>query len=261
MVVVLSWLRRTTKHTQDIVAKINLPRTEDGHLKTLQHIRAVTLDVGGTLITPWPSVGHIYAEVAARSGVAGIPSEMLDARFRAAWRELKNFHHGREEWAALVDKVFDGLTPQSPSETFFPDLFQRFAEPAAWKIYDDVLPAIDAIAGLGINLGIISNWDERLAPLLGTIGLRKYFDSVVVSCEIGFPKPSPVIFEHAARKLGVAPEFILHVGDSLREDVEGARSAGFEALLIARGNGAPPPDAIKSLCDLEPLLGGSRHQD
>ncbi len=43
-----------------------------------KRIRAVTFDVGGTLIEPWPSVGHVYAEVAARHGVAAIDVATLN---------------------------------------------------------------------------------------------------------------------------------------------------------------------------------------
>lgn len=220
----------------------------------LKDIRAVTFDVGGTLIRPWPSVGHIYAEVAARHGVAGISPELLDRRFADAWRALGHFNHGRGEWSTLVDRVFEGLSERPPSEWFFDELFERFAEAVAWQVFDDVKPAIDAIAARGINLGIISNWDERLAPLLQQLGLRKYFETLVISCEVGFAKPSPVIFEHASRKLGVAPEFILHVGDSLREDLEGAKSAGCHGLLVQRGGNNPGKESIGSLHELEGLL-------
>lgn len=218
-----------------------------------QNIQAVTFDVGGTLIKPWPSVGQVYAEVAAKNGQPGISPVLLDERFAAAWRDLENFHHGRDEWSALVDRVFEGLTQQPPSALFFPELFDRFAEPDVWQIFDDVKPAIDALASLGINLGVISNWDERLQPLLERLGLRKYFETVVVSCEIGFSKPSPVIFEHAARKLGLAPEFILHVGDSTRDDLRGAESAGFQARLIERGQNTGGSGRIGSLLELERL--------
>ncbi len=220
----------------------------------LQDIQAVTFDVGGTLIKPWPSVGQIYSEIAAKHVSREISSALLDQRFHAAWQGLDNFHHGRDEWSALVDRVFEGLTEQPPSASFFPELFERFAEPEVWQIFDDVKPAIDALASLGINLGIISNWDERLQPLLQRLELKKYFETVVVSCEIGFSKPSPVIFEHAARKLGLAPEFILHVGDSAREDVRGAESAGFQARLIERGQGGASPGRMGSLLELEHLL-------
>jgi putative hydrolase of the HAD superfamily len=223
-------------------------------MPTPQNIQAVTFDIGGTLIKPWPSVGEVYAQVAAKNGQRGISPTLLDERFAAAWRGLENFHHGRGEWSTLVDRVFEGLTEQPPSASFFPELFERFGEPVAWRIFDDVKPAIDALASLGINLGVISNWDERLQPLLERLELRKYFETVVVSCEIGFSKPSPVIFEHAARKLGLAPEFILHVGDSAREDLRGAESAGFQARLIDRGQNAGGPGRIGSLLELERLI-------
>ena len=229
-------------------------------MSSFQNIQAVTFDAGGTLIKPWPSVGHVYAEVAMHHGLKEISAAVLDERFAANWRELKQFNHGREEWAALVDKVFAGLSPKPPSEWFFAELYQRFAEPPAWHIFEDVKPAIDALAGLGLNLAVISNWDERLEPLLEALELRKYFETVIVSREIGFSKPSPVIFEHAARKLGLAPEYILHVGDSPREDVEGAQAAGFKALLIARNRDAPVAGTVRSLGDLERLLNGSGQQ-
>ena len=65
---------------------------------------------------------------------------------------------------------------------------------------------LNALAAMDINLGIVSNWDERLRPLLEKLGLSKYFQAVIVSCEVAFTKPSPVIFEQAARMLGEAPE-------------------------------------------------------
>jgi FMN phosphatase YigB (HAD superfamily) len=56
-------------------------------------IRAVTFDVGGTLIEVWPSVGHVYAEVAAWHGVKGLSAELSDRRFAAAWRATRQFSH------------------------------------------------------------------------------------------------------------------------------------------------------------------------
>src|SRR5581483_6684770 len=118
-------------------------------------IQAVTFDVGGTLIKPWPSVGHVYAGVAARHGMKVSPAA-LNRRFAAAWRELTNFNHTREEWAALVDKTFAGQGGGPPGGTFFSELYARFAEPEAWRIFDDALPALEALAALGLDLGIIS---------------------------------------------------------------------------------------------------------
>src|SRR5258706_13794716 len=99
--------------------------------KRIENIRAVTFDAGGTLIEPWPSVGHVYAGVAARHGLKNLSTETLNHQFSAAWRARRNFNHTRDDWAAIVDQTFTGLSGRPPSETFFPELYSRFAEPAA----------------------------------------------------------------------------------------------------------------------------------
>jgi len=215
--------------------------------------KAVTFDVGGTLIQPWPSVGRVYAEVAAEHGVKNLSPEKLNKKFATAWRARKNFQHTREDWAEMVDQTFAGFCEPRPSQTFFPAIYQRFAEVGAWRMYDDVLPALDALASKDIPLAVISNWDARLRPLLRQFRLNRYFEIIVVSCEVGFAKPSPVIFEHAAKKLGIAPEHLVHVGDSAQEDVAGAKAAGVGALLIDRDKKAIGAGQISSLRQLEVL--------
>jgi putative hydrolase of the HAD superfamily len=217
-------------------------------------IQAVTFDVGGTLIQPWPSVGHLYAEVAGRNGCRNVAPETLNRNFAAAWREKKNFQHTRQDWADLVDRTFAGLCQSRPSRTFFPAIYERFAQSEAWRIYDDVLPSLDALASKDMPLAVISNWDARLRPLLQQFRLDRYFEIIVVSCEIGFAKPSPVIFEYAAEKLGIVPEHIMHVGDSVHEDVAGAKAAGVQGLLIDRDKAVVDAVQISSLRQLEIFL-------
>jgi putative hydrolase of the HAD superfamily len=221
-------------------------------------IRAITFDVGGTLIEPWPSVGHVYAEIARRHGVKNISEALLNARFKAAWQAETNFTYTREAWAGLVDQTFHGRCIESPSKTFFAELYDHFAEPVAWRIFDDVLPVLDELATKGVRLGLISNWDERLRILLKKTGLENYFESIVISCEVGFAKPSPIIFDEAARKLGLAPASVLHIGDSFAMDVQGARSAGLEALLVRRGAAACGDHELTSLAELPAWLLGHK---
>jgi putative hydrolase of the HAD superfamily len=208
-------------------------------------IQAVTFDVGGTLIEPWPSVGHVYAKVAARHSLKNLSPDQLNARFKTAWRARKNFRHSRNEWDELVTEVFGGSTPPG----FFDELYNRFAEPDAWHIYEDVLPALDLLASRKIQLAIISNWDERLRPLLHKLKLDHYFKSFSISLEVGFPKPSPIIFDHAAKALGLPASSILHVGDSLEMDIAGATRAGFHAIQIHRGDSSSGT-GIHSLTEL-----------
>ena len=198
-------------------------------------IQAVTFDVGSTLIEPWPSVGHLYAEVAARHGMPQADAETLNRQFAAAWQAKTKFDYSEAAWFELVRQTFAPLGSTLPN-SFFPDLYRRFAEPDAWRVYDDVLPTLDLLAAEGLKLAAISNWDERLRPLLKGLNLDGFFETIVISGEIGFQKPSPVIFEQALRRLSLPAGAVLHVGDSASEDVRGAISAGLQGVLIRRRN-------------------------
>src|SRR5262249_34931253 len=144
------------------------------------------------------------------------------------------FDYTRAGWENLVGRVFDQLVPKPALTAFFPELYERFAEPDAWRVFDDVRPTLKTLAAMGCRLGIISNWDERLRVLLERLDLNRYFDAAVISCEIGFPKPSPIIFEQAAARLRLSSTAILHVGDDFERDVQGARAAGFQACWLRR---------------------------
>jgi putative hydrolase of the HAD superfamily len=216
-------------------------------------IRAVTFDVGGTLIKPWPSVGHLYAAVAARHGVR-ISARTLNGQFAAAWKTKKNFRHRKSDWSDLVDQTFAGLVEIPPSASFFPELYKQFACASSWRIFADVIPCLEKLRRCGIRLGAISNWDERLRPLLRQLNLDRWFETILVSIEAGHPKPDPRIFALAAKQLKTAPAAILHIGDSPVEDLEGARAAGFQSLLLQRGRSARQANAMPSLTGLLALI-------
>ena len=78
---------------------------------------------------------------------------------------------------------------------------------------------------------------------------------VLISREVGFNKPSPVIFEEALRKLGLPAQSVLHIGDSRSEDLDGARAAGLQGLELVRAARAAHDDQIASLTDITLRLG------
>jgi putative hydrolase of the HAD superfamily len=216
----------------------------------------VTFDVGGTLIEPWPSVGHVYAEVARRFGVTGVAPAELDAGFAAAWRAKADFDYSRPAWFRVVRQTFREAARSLPP-AFFPALYERFARADAWRVFDDVLPALDRLRRRGLRLGAVSNWDDRLRPLLTNLRLADRFDTIVVSVEVGCAKPAPAIFQRAAAALGVEPAHILHVGDSPAEDFSGAKAAGFQAALIQRGAKPGGPGTLRGLAGLVEGRGAS----
>jgi putative hydrolase of the HAD superfamily len=222
--------------------------------RSFYDIAAVTFDVGNTLITTWPSVGHIYAEIAACHGLREATPELLEARFRSIWPGRLHLTESRSGWQQLVDEVFDGLAAIPPSRSFFAELYDRFARPEVWRIYDDVLPVLDRLAAQGTRMAIISNWDERLRGLLRGLALDARFETIVISCEVGRAKPDRAIFDEAARRLALPAARILHVGDSAEIDFRGARDAGFQALQIARAASEPGPHHLQSLLELPERL-------
>ncbi|MHC5034153.1 MAG: HAD-IA family hydrolase [Planctomycetota bacterium] len=231
---------------------------------------AVFFDAGQTLIYPDPPVGEMYARALRRVGIEADPTRM-EPLFVEAWRRTReqfpgSLEYGRTEadakdfWRRVVRASFEPFGwPEDFEETFL-YLWEHFAEAAAWRVYDDVLPTFGALRQRGKGLGLISNWDVRLARLLGQLGLGAHLDWIVISCAVGVEKPDQAIFQLAVAECGLPPDRIVHVGDSLEEDAMGARQAGLHAVWLRRedgDSGAPPAGVVtvSSLTEIPDLVG------
>jgi putative hydrolase of the HAD superfamily len=220
----------------------------------------VSFDVGGTLLEPWPSVGHVYGEVGARHGLPPLDPEALSRQFRAVWRGRAGFDYSPAAWRGVVEETFAGLSVGPISADCFLAIYSEFARTERWRIFSDVAPCLLALREQGLRLAVISNWDERLRPLLQGLGLEGWFERIVVSHEVGRCKPDSALFCHAAEGLGLHPAQVLHVGDSREEDVRGAETAGMQALLLDRGD-APEEGTLGTLAELPGWCRGRRAGD
>lgn len=237
---------------------------------------AIFLDLGQTLIQPTQAVGHVYHRVALGHGVAspGDPQQ-VQQRFTQAFHRLRQraraaqvLAYGQTEeascafWRELVGQVLE-LEEDSPTrEAIFQDLYGHFATAAAWTVFPDAFPLIRKTRQLGWHLGLVSNWDARISRVLEVTGLALSFDVVISSHAVGFEKPDERIFREACRCLEVVPgrDIVLHVGDTLEEDVEGARRAGLVAFHLDREHRyADAPFRIRSLKELHPVLENPHH--
>lgn len=97
------------------------------------------------------------------------------------------------------------------------------------ELYPDVTPALDRLAP-HFKLGLLSNGNSY--P--DRCGLEGRFAFVVFSQDVRVRKPDRRIFEITARKAGCPLDELLHVGDSLRNDVLGANEAGARSVLLNR---------------------------
>lgn len=230
----------------------------------LSKLRAVTFDAGGTLLYPHPSVGGIYAEAARRHGVVADAGAMENG-FRRAWVAC---HHDdvvaaagnvsqRDWWRELVFRTLEMAGVAMPDrEAYFHELYELFARPEVWRLFPDAVETLTAVRRRGLKVGLLSNWDHRLRPVLEGLGLMPLLDAVTISCEVGAEKPDPKIFRVAWSALGVAHgEEVLHVGDSYRDDVRGALAVGMDAVLVERAGKHPWDGAtIRQLGELLAVL-------
>lgn len=168
--------------------------------------------------------------------------QLFDA-LTATWIEVQRENPGdryggvrgeADFWRGFLNRVralLDGGTLTDDAFTMLADHFRR-AE--SWAVFDDVIPVLDELARRGFALAIVSNWDSYLPQLLERKGIAGRFAAVSVSAIEQTGKPGAEIFLRTCRRLDVAPAEALHVGDSPREDLEGATSAGLQALLLDR---------------------------
>ena len=207
----------------------------------------IFFDAAGTLFEVRGSVGEIYSRIASQYGCEA-DAEHLQQNF-ARWFRLQPpmaFPPGTDEnklremekgwWRNLVRAVFADCGSFPHFGEFFSDVFEQFRKAEAWRVYEDVVPALTELKRLGIRLGVISNFDSRLYDVLEAVGLAPFFDSVHISTRVGAAKPDPVIFQAALAAHNIEPHQAWHVGDSQREDIEGAEAAGIQAILLDRNS-------------------------
>ena len=215
------------------------------------------LDALGTLVELQPPAPRLRArlaeagfEVSEERAAAGFGAEIqyylanhLDGSDRTSLEGL------RDRCASVMMQALDldGLDHATARRAMLAAL--------EFRPYDDVVPALTALRGTGHRLVIVSNWDCSLPDWLGPPGLLELVDGVVTSADVGATKPDERVFRHALELAGVGPKQAIHVGDSLENDVAGARRVGIRAVLLQRG-GDPPAgvESIRSLRELPPLL-------
>jgi putative hydrolase of the HAD superfamily len=207
-------------------------------------IEVVFLDAGGTLFEVRGSVGQVYSRFGLRYGCA-IDHREIDSAFVEAFKtapplafpgldenELRRAE--RHWWKEIMRKTLGGRMPESAFEQYFEEIFEFFRKDQAWHLFPDTRPSLERLRRRGYRLGVVSNSDSRLHDVLAALDLNSFFDRVTVSSQAGATKPSASIFHKGLEAMHVSGSHAAHAGDSLVEDVEGARRAGLSAFLVDR---------------------------
>ncbi len=236
-------------------------RPEPPETRTARRPRAVLLDALGTLVALEPPGPRLRAELAERFGLAVTTEQATRAIAAEIAYYRVHLDEGRDP-ASLAGlrgrcaEVLRGALPRREAVRVIAsgELTEALLASLRFKAFADVPPALAAWRARGARIVVVSNWDVSLHDVLARLSLGSLIDAVLTSAEAGARKPSPAIFERALVLAGSEPEHAVHIGDSLEEDVAGARAAGIEPVLICRGRRIRPPGvrAIGSLGELDP---------
>ncbi len=216
-------------------------------------LEAVLFDVDFTIAKPGPDLGpEGYGRLGARFGLALDPSRYDEARV-AAVAELKRhpeLDHDEEIWIEFTTRIVEVMGGGGPgARACATEMVQAWEHSHNFELFEDVLPVLSELRRHGLKLGLVSNTSRDLEHFVAHHGLD--VDAVVSSGRFGKTKPHPTIFEYVLDALAVAPADAAMVGDSLDDDVEGARSLGMGAFLLDRDGRFP--DFAGRLTDLRSL--------
>ncbi|XP_077459291.1 haloacid dehalogenase-like hydrolase domain-containing protein 3 isoform X2 [Stigmatopora argus] len=205
-------------------------------------LRWVLWDVKDTLLRVRSSVAEQYCDEARRMGLNLEPAEGLD---------------GHSWWTEVVKATFSQCRVRDPVllNEIARNLYQNFSNANNWELFPDSKSALESCSSLGLKMGVVSNFDNRLEAILRGCGLLSHFNFLLTSEAAGVKKPQVAIFEEACRKCGVLSTSIVHVGDHYTNDYLASRSAGIHGFLLDRTNDSnhhdvPKEHLLSSLDDL-----------
>jgi putative hydrolase of the HAD superfamily len=228
-------------------------------------VRGVLIDALGTLVALEPPVPALRERLRER---LGLELSRREAE-RAMQAEIAFYRaHILEggDMAGLVTlrrRCAQVLRDALPGGDALPlsAVGEALTQSLRFRAFRDAPAALDALRARGLRVVVVSNWDVSLRGHLAEADLLRRVHGVICSAEVGVAKPDPAIFAHALTLAGVHAEHALHVGDSLADDVAGARVAGIEPVLLARGRARMAPlrggvRRIGSLSELPALIDG-----
>jgi putative hydrolase of the HAD superfamily len=195
----------------------------------------ILFDIDETLVDHDTAL-RVATEALYARGDFDMPYEAFMAKWSVAYRRsfdryLRGELSYEEQRRARIRETVERPLDDAAADRLF-DIYLGVYE-ASWRLFDDVLPCLDALAGH--RLGVVSNGQSRQQRAkLASLGIAGRFDQVLISTECAWAKPDPRIFRHARAAAGDPGMPALHVGDSYELDATAARQAGLIGVWLDR---------------------------
>jgi HAD superfamily hydrolase (TIGR01662 family) len=221
-------------------------------------MKAVLFDVDFTLARPGPELGpEGYVRAGERHGLRLEASHYEDARDAALvdLRRHPELEHDDEIWFRFTERIVRGMGGDAESAyDCAVEITRGWERHENFELYDDVPETLAALRALGLRIGLVSNSARDVREFARHHALD--VDAGISSFHHGRTKPHASIFRAVLDLVEVEPEEAVMVGDTIADDIEGARAVGMRAVLLDRGGLNPDFEPrIESLRELPPLLG------
>jgi putative hydrolase of the HAD superfamily len=227
--------------------------------------KAVFFDVDFTLIYPGPAFqGDGYRTFCAKHGMSVDPSGFA-AAVNSASHILDDAQGAVYNDQIFIDYISHIIGQMGGAGTTVQEcaaeIYREWAACQHFVMYDDVPESLRALAGRNVLIGLISNSHRCLESFQSHFELEGLIDVAISSSQHGYMKPHRSIFEAALKLAGVDASEAMMVGDSIGQDIEGARRVGMRGVLVRRSETIAPGDSsnvevpiISSLRELPQLL-------
>ena len=233
--------------------------------KQFENIGVVLFDLGDTLIhgnftagatdTVWED---IYRQLLNPSRLSGTPAltelrramrEHVQSAMARTWLEKTE---QEIEFLPLIQQAFRAAQmPQAEDEAFLRQvvaLEHRLLYERVVEVAPEAISTLQELRRRGYRLGMVSNFcnlPEVAYENIRRVHLLEQFEGAVLSCEVGWRKPSPHIYRAICDRLDVAPAACLFVGDRLIEDVRGPQQFGMQAVQSRQFRQEEPDPTIQ----------------
>jgi putative hydrolase of the HAD superfamily len=221
-------------------------------------LRAVLFDVDFTLARPGPELGPDgYVRAGARHGLR-LEAARYEAARDAALVDLRRhpeLEHDDEIWFRFTERIVRGMGGDADSAYDCAiEITRGWERHENFELYDDVPDALAALRAAGLGIGLVSNSARDVREFARHHALD--VDAGISSFHHGRTKPHASIFRAVLDLLGVEPANAAMVGDTIADDIDGARALGMLAILVDREGLHPDYEPrIESLGELALLLG------
>jgi putative hydrolase of the HAD superfamily len=211
-------------------------------------IQAILFDLDGTLLNRRDTFRcHLQMQIQRLSDLFGpVGADHID-------RMLVIDDNGtspRNEFYRQIEAEF--RLPRGASSRLLEDFETHFPETCI--AVPNLYPTLEALRQSGLKLGLITNGRVLIqGRKIDGLGIRRFFDLVLISESAGIRKPDPRIFTEALVRLGIAPSAAAFVGDHPEVDILGAKRSGLVAIWKRDNFWAEPSDADWIIDDLAEL--------